>query len=206
MSEKTEDDAGELLGLQRRTFAQSARVIARVAGEHLTRPTPCPALDVQTLAGHMLFAAERVAAAGRRQPLAEDAAAVTAPPLAELPTAFAAAADSAMEAWSHPQAMEGDIVLPFGTFPAAVVVQIYVIEQATHAWDLAVAIGARDELDEALAESALALAEVAILPEYRGAEPMPFGPVVDVPEAAPAHDRLAGFMGRRPNWTAATTA
>lgn len=204
MTEKTDVDVEELLDLQRGTFAQSARLIARVTSGQLGQPTPCPAFDVGALAGHMLFAAERVAAAGRRQPLAEEAVAETLLETGRLPALFTTAADRAMDAWSQPEAMEGDIVLPFGTFPAKVVVQIYVIEQATHAWDLAVAIGARAELDEDLAGTVLPLAAAAILPEYRGAEPMPFGPVVDVPADAPAYDRLAGFMGRRPTPAEAT--
>ena len=33
--------------------------------------------------------------------------------------------------------------------------------------------------------------------QFRGDEPMPFGPKVDPPAGATAADRLAAFMGRR---------
>jgi len=193
---------GELL---RRTFAQSGEVIAQVRPDQLEGPTPCPAFDVRTLVGHLLFAANRVGAAGRRQPMAEDGPAVVGLADGEWAPAFDKAAAEAVSAWEAPGAMEGEIVLPFGTFPAVVVAQIYVVEQATHAWDLAGAVGARRLLDSALAEEVLAIAQRVILPEYRGAEPMPFAGEVDAGPVAPAYERLAAFMGRRPHWRVAAT-
>jgi uncharacterized protein (TIGR03086 family) len=189
-------DTSTLVELFERSFAQSAAVLARVRPEQLGAPTPCALFDVRTLAGHMLFAARRVGEAGRRQELVESADAVATTD--ELAAAFDKTAADSLDAWRTPGAFEGDIVLPFGTFPATVVAEIYVLEQITHAWDLAVAIGARGALDESLAEAALPVAEATILPEYRGEEPMPFAAAIEVDATAPAYDRLAAFMGRRP--------
>lgn len=200
MSETAGPDGAELVELLRKSLSQSAVLIASTGPGQLADPTPCSQFDVEELMGHMHFAAERVARAGRRLPLGEDAETAPTPPAGELPAAFEKAAADTLEAWSAPEAMEGEIVLPFGTFPAAVVAQIYVIEQATHAWDLAVATGARGVLDEELATAVLPIATVSIRPEYRGGEPMPFAAAVEVPPGAPAYDRLAGFMGRRPEW------
>ncbi|HTX00928.1 MAG TPA: TIGR03086 family metal-binding protein, partial [Acidimicrobiales bacterium] len=112
--------------------------------------------------------------------------------------AFSGAAASALEAWEAPGSMEGEIELPFGSFPAPVVAKIYVVEQTTHAWDLATALQAEDALDAELATEVLPIAAEIILPEYRGEEPMPFGAIVPLPSKSPDYDRLAAFMGRRP--------
>lgn len=197
MPDASTPDAPTLVDLFERSFAQSAAVLARVRPEQLDAPTPCALFDVRALANHLLFAARRVGEAGRRQQLVEPADAVATAD-AELSAAFDKLAADALDAWRAPDAFDGDIVLPFGTFPATVVAQIYVLEQLTHAWDLAVAIGARGTLDESLAEAALPIAEATILPEYRGEEPMPFAAAVAVAATAPAYDRLAAFMGRRP--------
>jgi uncharacterized protein (TIGR03086 family) len=186
----------------RGAFSQSGELIGRVPVALMDRPTPCPKFDVRTLVGHMVFAADRVAAAGRREPLSENSPAARDVDDTEWGAAFSDAGAQALEAWAVPEAMSGEIVLPFGTFPATAVAQIYALEQATHAWDLAVAVGARSELDEELAEALLPEAQQIILPEYRGPEPMPFAAVIEIDSRAPAYDRLAAFMGRQPEWAA----
>jgi uncharacterized protein (TIGR03086 family) len=193
--QRTDDSASELVDLLSRTFAQSLRLIGEVRPGQETDSTPCAQFDVRALVGHMTFAAQRIAQAGRREPLATSPSETAEDASAQ---AFGRAADEAVAAWSTPGALEGDIELPFGTFPATVVAQIYVLEQATHAWDLAVALRRRDELEEGLAAAVLPLARGVILPEYRGPEPMPFGPEITVDPGLPPYDRLAAFMGRTP--------
>jgi len=189
---------GHLLDLHGRCLDQSERLIASVRPEQAALPTPCTDYDVRSLVGHMIFAARRVAAAGARRPIATEATSIDELPAADWAAAFGSAASDARSAWGGEGALDGNIELPFGTFPAAVVVQIYTIEQGTHAWDLATAIGARQQLDEALGEAVLPLALSAIRPEYRGGPPMPFGPELEADPGARAYDRLAAFMGRRP--------
>lgn len=188
-----------LLDLLQRTFDQSRLVIDAVGADQVGLPTPCPAFDVAALVGHMRFAAERIGGAGRREDLAEAPVEVLAAPLAQWGPDFAAVAAAALDAWRAPGAFDGDIVLPFGTFPAFVVAGMYAVEQATHAGDLARAVGAEHRLDEALAEAVLPLAHLIISPDIRGDEPMPFGAEVPVDAGAPATHRLAGFMGRLPS-------
>ena len=197
-------DPSALVELMRRSFTQSGDVVtAAASADRLDGPTPCPRFDVRTLVGHMLFAARRLGAAGRREPISEDGPAVTGLADAEWAPSFDKAAGDALSAWTETGATEGDIVLPFGTFPAAVVAQIYVLEQATHAWDLATAIGERHLLDDALAGEVLPIAHAVIQPGFRGEEPMPFAAEADAGPTAPSYERLAAFMGRRPEWRAA---
>jgi uncharacterized protein (TIGR03086 family) len=191
---------GTVVGQLRRSLEQSSELIARVPSDRMDGPTPCPKFDVRTLIGHMVFAAERVGAAGHREPLSEASPVANEVGNAEWGQVFSEAGARALQAWEDPRAMEGDIVLPFGTFPATEVAQIYAVEQATHAWDLAAAVGARSRLDEKLAEALLPVAVEVIRPEYRGPEPMPFAVAIEVGSGAAPYDSLAAFMGRRPGW------
>ena len=193
-------DPRELL---RRSFAQSAAVIAAVDDDQMELPTPCAAFDVRTLIGHMLFAANRIGQAGQRKSVPEDGPAVTGLADTEWTPAFDKAAAEACAVWDRPEALDGEITLPFGTFPATVVALIYVSEQVTHAWDLAVATDSPVELDPELAEAVLPMMTQMVRPEIQGAgagDDMPFGPFVEVPADAPAYHRLAGFLGRQPTF------
>jgi len=190
-----ETDPGNLLRL---SFAQSAAVIARVAPDQMELPTPCTKWDVRTLIGHMLFAANRIGAAGRREALPQDGPAVTGLGDEEWAPAFDKSAQEALSAWGEPDALEGEIELPFGTFPSGVVASIYVMEQVTHAWDLARAIGTEGDLDPSLAEAILPFAHRMLPPESRKDTGGAFDSAVGVPEGAPVYEQLAGFLGRRP--------
>ncbi|MHB1582578.1 MAG: TIGR03086 family metal-binding protein [Acidimicrobiales bacterium] len=190
------------LTLMRRAFDQSATLIESVTPDQMASPTPCTEFDVRTLTGHMLFAANRVATGGRREPIVADGEPVVSglgDP--EWAPAFRRAAADAVLAWAGPGALAGEIVLPFGTFPASVVASIYNLEQVTHAWDLAAATGRLRLLDPELAEAVFPVAVQMLPPEGRDAPELPFDPVVDVPADAPVYDRLAGFMGRDPSLT-----
>jgi len=190
-------DPRELL---RRALAQSSEVIASVRPDQLDGPTPCEKFDVRTLIGHMTFAADRVAEAGRRDTIAPVGDTVSTVADGELASAFDAAARRVADAWNRPGALDGDIDLPFGSYPAPAVVSIYVIEHVVHAWDLAVATGSPVVLDDELAGAALSAAEETVpADQYRGGEDMPFGEVVAVAPDAPVYDRLAGYLGRDPS-------
>jgi uncharacterized protein (TIGR03086 family) len=65
-----------------------------------------------------------------------------------------------------------------------------------HGWDLARAIGRPPELPEDLAQGALVLWQTRLADRPR--ERMPFGVPEPVADDAPAIDRLAAFLGRKP--------
>ncbi|SFA80202.1 TIGR03086 family protein [Amycolatopsis marina] len=88
--------------------------------------------------------------------------------------------------------------LPFGRLPLGAALGVFVGEFVTHGWDLAVAIGRTDLLDDGLGQHALALVTARIPRDPR--THTPFGEVVSVPADAPVYDRLAGWMGRDPVW------
>ncbi len=91
------------------------------------------------------------------------------------------------------------VALPWGEAPVSAAVGSYVSELATHSWDLAVATGREADLDPGLAEASLPIARAKVPAAGRG-EGIPFDPVVEVPDDAPAYDRLVGWNGRDPRW------
>jgi uncharacterized protein (TIGR03086 family) len=85
----------------------------------------------------------------------------------------------------------GELKVPEG------VDQFYTTDIFLHTWDLARALGAEPDLDEARAGQLLA-----------GMEPIDdllrtsgqYGPRVEVPQDASVQDKLVGFIGRDPSW------
>jgi uncharacterized protein (TIGR03086 family) len=91
--------------------------------------------------------------------------------------------------------------MPWGEeYTWAALVDMYLVELATHAWDLARATGQLERLDPSLAPPALEGARAVIKPQYRDmVEPgAPFGAEVQPPPGADDWERLAAFMGRDP--------
>jgi uncharacterized protein (TIGR03086 family) len=71
------------------------------------------------------------------------------------------------------------------------------LDQFTHGWDLARAIGCPTDLDPGLAAELLAQTRLAITDAFRGADGQaPFGPAAPVPAGAGPADQLAAFLGR----------
>jgi uncharacterized protein (TIGR03086 family) len=184
------------LGL-RRAFEQAALVVRGVSPDHLARPTPCSEFDVSDLLAHLVGVGNRIAGIGHDEEQPDELQTVSGLAAEAWSAAFDNVMSEALEAWSDDTLLERDLVLPFGTFPGPLVVQIYVLELVTHSWDLAVATEQTSVLNPALAEAALPVAAAMLPPEPRGGE-MPFGHVVAVAGDRPAYDRLAGYLGRRP--------
>ena len=74
-------------------------------------------------------------------------------------------------------------------------------EIVLHGWDLARATGQPFTCDPASTQAVLAFTEMSTQPEFAANREGLFGPVVDVPQDAPAFDRALGFAGRDPAWS-----
>jgi uncharacterized protein (TIGR03086 family) len=74
---------------------------------------------------------------------------------------------------------------------------MYTNELVLHIWDISKGTGQQPVWDPAVLAAPLANMKRAVPAEPRVA-PVPFGPVVEVPDDAPAIDRLVGWYGRRP--------
>lgn len=162
-------------------------IVAGVRPEQAHLPTPCPEYDVTQLLDHLVgYATSFADKAGGVKPAA-DPTAVTAGD--DPHAAYREASDRLIDGYRDDP---GSDATPIG---------VVLVETITHGWDLATATGqATPYPDDAVAAARVAC-EAMLSPQYRGAG-MPFGDEVQVSASAPELDRLIGFMGRDPRWTA----
>jgi len=185
------------------SYENAAAIVSGVDADELGCPTPCPKYDVAGLIDHLVEAGHRAAALGRGQ----------APPpgdgsphveLSDAPGQLRTAAQEAAQAWADDSSLSSRHTMPWGEeYTGATLVDMYLAELATHAWDLARATGQIDKLDPSLALPALEGARAMIKPQYRNmVEPgAPFGAEVNPAPDADDWERLAAFMGRDPGTT-----
>lgn len=158
-------------------------------------PTPCTEWDVLALVNHLVV--EQLWA-----PLLLDGATVDdvgdrfkgdqlgADPV----TAWARAAAAAREAFAAPGALRRSVELSYGRRPAQGYCQEMTLDLAVHAWDLARATKADEQLDEALVRDVLAFIEPQI---EQLAGTGVFAPPVPVGDGADPQTRLLALLGRR---------
>ncbi|MDY7105691.1 MAG: TIGR03086 family metal-binding protein [Actinomycetota bacterium] len=191
------DAPGDPRPLLMAAVALAGDTIADVRPDQFDAPTPCDDYDVRQLTRHLFGVVRRIAAAGRREdvvavdPVPDDV------PFDALAEAWAAEVAELEAAWTDPSVLGEMLTLPFATVPGAVAVVAYTSEVTVHTWDLATATGQRPDWDPAVIALSLEGSKRAIPAEPRGG-PVPFGPVVAVPDDAPAIDRLVGWVGRTP--------
>jgi uncharacterized protein (TIGR03086 family) len=182
------------------SYENAAVIISAISHEQLAHPTPCPKYDVAALIDHLVEAGSRAAALGRGQtpPQGDESPHVE---LSDAPAQLRRAAKEATAAWASDSALLSTFTMPWGEeYTAATLVDMYLAELVTHAWDLAQATGQLERLDRSLTLPALDGARAMIKPEYRDmVEPgAPFGAEVPPPPGADNWERLAAFMGRDP--------
>ena len=181
-------------------YENAAVIVSGIRADQVALRTPCPGYDVAGLIDHIVEAAHRATALGRGQtpPTGDDSPHVE---LADAPAQLRRAAGEAAQAWGDDSRLSSPFTMPWGEeYTGATLVNMYLAELATHAWDLALATGQLDRLDPSLAVPALDGARDMIKPEYRDmvAPGSPFGAEVPPPPGAAAWERLAAFTGRDP--------
>ena len=171
---------------------KTADIVSGVDDSQLAQSTPCPDYDVRTLGGHLVGWAQVFAEAAAGETPSTDPRAYA---WSEASAAdFRAAADKMAAGWRS-GGTDRTVTLSGGQLPAAMALNMTLMEFLTHGWDLAVATGQEPGYTEAEAEETLARAQATLQPEYRGDA---FGPPVAVADDAVALDRFVGFMGRTP--------
>ena len=185
-----------------RARAQMAELVAAAKAEQMPAPTPCAEFDVRDLLGHVVGGCNRWALIG------EGGNGLALEPMVrgvaddEWSAAYDEASGRVAKAWAPDASMEAVVAVPWGSAPGRLALHGYVMETATHAWDLARAIGVDTAgLDQELAEFVLGFARKALPPERRGAE-VPFAEVQAADAGSAPGERLAGWLGRDPNWAA----
>jgi uncharacterized protein (TIGR03086 family) len=186
--------ANPLLALSR-AFDQTGAVVAAVTPDQYDLPTPCAAWDVRRLLRHIMGGMAQFENQAKGGPL-QDAWDIDLDD--DLAAQFADRAVAILDAWQQPGALERTVALRFGELPGHAAIEIQVLEQVSHGWDLAKATGNLDLLADDLAVHSLSVAEIAIPDALRGEEGAPFGPRIEPEHDAPPYQRLACFLGRQP--------
>jgi len=176
-------------------MASTQRYVDGVHDHQWRAPTPCSEWDVRQIVNHVvgenLWAAELLrgktieqvgnglegdlTGSDPRQAFRDSVAAATA----------AVAAPDAMEATRHPS---------FGDFSGADYCSQLFMDLLIHGWDIAKATGQDTNLDPALAEACLPIAQ-QLTSQWRSAGV--FGEDLAVPAGADAQTRLLALFGRR---------
>jgi uncharacterized protein (TIGR03086 family) len=178
-----------------RAFASTRNVLSNLKDDQLDDPTPCASWKVRDLVNHIIGGAHWFGASTESGASADISD--TDWTAGDRVASFDAGVARAVAAFDAPGAQEKIVKLPFGEFPGAIYMALATNDTFTHGWDLAKATGQATDLDPELAEQLLTGAKMSIPDQFRGAEPMPFGPIVEPPPNGTAADNLAAFMGRK---------
>ena len=176
-----------------RATTSTLAILAKVQPADLAAPTPCASWNVRALINHFVGTARWWAGilAGAANATDADYAG------GDFVAAYEESIRIALAAFEADGALDRIVRLPFGEFPGTVVRGMAALDQFTHGWDLAAAIGCPTDLDPELAAQLLGQAGIAITGAFRGPDgEAPFGPVTPAPAGAGPADRLAAFLGR----------
>ncbi len=181
-----------------RSLDQLEKLAATIPAQALTRPTPCAEFNLRELLGHVVGAVHRIAYVGEGGRALDVFAQVGFVADDDWPAAVARARARAATAWADDAALDRTVEMPWGAMPGRAALSAYVMEVATHSWDVAHALDTPPQLDPAIAEFALDTAHRALPADRRGPE-VPFGPVQQAPRDADPYTRLAAWLGRETN-------
>ncbi|MEX2267879.1 MAG: TIGR03086 family metal-binding protein [Acidimicrobiia bacterium] len=181
-----------------RAFASTRGVLTNVTPDEYDLSTPCESWTVRDIINHVVSGSHWFGTSMREG---------VAPPIADrdvlaegsdLMAFYDEGIAHSLDAFGAPGAEEKIVTLPYGEFPGAIFMGLATSDQFTHGWDLASATGQSRDLDPGLATQLLELAKL-IPEEFRGPDGIaPFGSVIELPDSAPAADRLAAYLGRTP--------
>jgi len=181
-------------------YENAAVIVSGIRADQLRDATPCSGYDVAGMIDHVVEAGRRAAALGRGE----------APPsgdvsphveLTEAPDRLRSAAREAAAAWADDTRLVTTATMPWGEhYTGAALIDMYLVELAAHAWDLARATGQLDRLAPSLAAPALSGARDFIKPAFRDmvGPGAPFGAEVPQPPGANDWERFVAFTGRDP--------
>jgi uncharacterized protein (TIGR03086 family) len=175
------------------------RLAVNMRDDQLGNPTPCADFTARDLINHVAAGAEMFA-------LAFEQGSVPDSELGRLTSddylgddfraTLAASIDHASAAFSEAGALEGDVVLPFGTMPREAALGLAVFDVVVHCSDLARATDQQLQLSDADAGLALELAREHIADFMRDGNT--FAEVVVIEDDAGVWAELLAYTGRQP--------
>lgn len=175
------------------------RVVSGVRAEQWDAPTPCTEWNVREVVNHVVMGSRLVASVLRGD--------VTEPPRNLDPTAEDALGTDPAESYRdasadliaefrEPGALDRTIPIPAGTVPGVVAVQIRIVDDLVHGWDVARATGQPTGYPDEVVARALTFSEENL--SGLGSEGGPFAPSRTIAGDAPPIDRLVALLGRDP--------
>ena len=174
------------------SFEHTGKIVAGVGPEQLGAPTPCTEWDVRALLAHTIGVMTNIGRGVRGEEMSDP----NSTPLdADLDTQFQSAAAATLASWRAAD-LGAETNIGAGPMPAAVALNINLLDTAVHAWDLARATGQAEAMSDELAETVLAAAQATVTDETRAFAGI--GAPVDVGPAATPTERLVAFLGRQP--------
>ena len=162
-------------------------LLAAVRPDQAHEPTDCPEYDTAALVEHLVEWMSSFADGAGAEPASADGDAAVR---------FRVHADRCLAAWRE-HGTDRTVHFMSSDLPAGAALSMTLMEFVTHGLDLARATGQPVPFTDDELELVLERAAVTLPDQYRG-EGRPFGARVEVPDDAPAVDRLRGFMGRTP--------
>jgi uncharacterized protein (TIGR03086 family) len=179
--------------------AEVARIVAGVRDDQMGDATPCTGTTVAALLDHLVGLTLAFRAAAEKTTFDGGPSADADHLAPDWRTLLPAQLEALAAAWRDPGAWEGTTEAGGVRMPAPAMAVVAVNEVLVHGWDLAVATGQPYRADPACVQ---ACSEMVGDRSDATDEPAGlFGPVVPVPDDAPAFDRLLGQTGRDPGWT-----
>jgi len=167
----------------------------QVDADRWADPTPCTDWDVRALVNHVVGEHRWVVPLMAGRTIADVGTELDGDLLGEDPmAAWHHATAPSHAAFAEPDAMGSTVHLSYGDERAGAYCEQLVFDNLVHAWDLARAIGADDELPPELVEWATGWA-TPIMPMLTGSGA--FGEMLAVPDDADAQTRLLAMVGRR---------
>ena len=170
-----------------RAANDAAAMVEAVGPDQWVAPTPCTEWDVEALVQHMADGSGYLLTALGQAPV----------PCGPHGAGYREAMAAALGALRAPDALDRRCLSPAGfEWSVADAAAGTAMDQVVHTWDLAVAIGARRDLDPEVVDAVSSMF-LPHMPEMGRAAGF-IGPEVAVAADAPGADRLVGALGRRP--------
>ncbi|HET7012844.1 MAG TPA: TIGR03086 family metal-binding protein [Streptosporangiaceae bacterium] len=182
-----------------------ASLISGVSDDQLAGPTPCPAYTLGDLIDHVGGLALAFNAAGRKEfgtytegAPSGDAARLGADWRIRIPHDLGTLAQT----WQEPGAWEGMTRIAQMDAPGEMVGVTLADELLVHGWDVAMASGQAFEYEPEVLEAAHSFLAQIANPDAPAGPEVAFGPPRELPESAPALDRVVAMAGRDHAWSA----
>ncbi len=186
-----------------RARAEFERRLDSVGPDQWSEPTPCEGWTVRDLVQHLVVGDKMtvflLSGASRDDTmthLRDWHQAESGSSTGELLASFRTTADAQAAALRQPGALEPIVHHPAGDVPGTQLLRFRIGDMTLHAWDLARAIGADDQLDLELVEDVYT-SMVPMAPFIGTIGVFGSGPSGEVDDTAPVQQRLLDLSGRR---------